>query len=132
MSPAHFPASEAAASTAPEGAPMTAQRLAFSELNGPPGGDSPLASPTLGADARQPSNPLHHVKATLTVCVGTAEVRVGELLNAQEHQVIRLDRLVDGPVDILLEGAVIARGTLVAVGEHFGVRITELPFPLAP
>jgi flagellar motor switch/type III secretory pathway protein FliN len=33
---------------------------------------------------------------------------------------------------VLLEGQVIARGTLVAAGDHFGVRITELPRPLTP
>lgn len=76
------------------------------------------------------ANPLHQVKAKLTVCVGTAELTVGELLNAKEQQVLRLDRTVEQPVDIMLEGQVIARGMLVAIDEYFGVRITELPQPL--
>jgi flagellar motor switch protein FliN len=75
-------------------------------------------------------NPLRHLRARVTVCVGVAEVTVGELLGAKEHQVLRLDRTVDQPVDVLLEGQVVARGTLVAVDDHFAVRITELPVSL--
>jgi flagellar motor switch protein FliN/FliY len=37
---------------------------------------------------------------------------------------------VDQPVDVLLEGQVVARGVLVAVDDHFGIRITELPLSL--
>jgi flagellar motor switch protein FliN/FliY len=75
-------------------------------------------------------NPLHQVKAHLQVCVGEAVMTVGELLSAKEHHVVRLDRMVDQPVDLVLEGKVIARGQLVAVDDHFAVRITELPVAL--
>ncbi|BCL94200.1 flagellar motor switch protein FliN (plasmid) [Ralstonia solanacearum] len=75
-------------------------------------------------------NPLHRVKAQLTVCVGTATITVGELMAAKAQQVLRLDSKVAHPVDLLLEGNVVARGHLVAVDEHFGVRITELPVDL--
>jgi flagellar motor switch protein FliN/FliY len=55
---------------------------------------------------------------------------VGDLLAAKEHQVLVLDRKVDQPVDLLLEGKVIARGQLVAVDGCFAVRISELTAPL--
>jgi flagellar motor switch protein FliN len=76
-------------------------------------------------------NPLHSVRVRLRVCVGEAELTVGELLAATEHQVLVLDRDVDHPVDMLLEGKVVARGQLVAIDGCFAVRITELPLPLA-
>jgi flagellar motor switch protein FliN len=75
---------------------------------------------------------LRHLKAKLTVCVGTAEITVGDLLGAKEQHVLRLDQTVEQPVDVLLEGQVVARGTLIAVDDHFGVRITELPATNAP
>ena len=78
------------------------------------------------------ANPLHSVRARLQVCVGEVEVTIGELLAAKEHQVLVLDRTVDQPVDLLLEGKVVARGQLVAVDGSFAVRITELPAPLKP
>jgi len=76
------------------------------------------------------TNPLHNIKTRLTICIGTAEISVGELLGAREQQVLRLDQTIDQAVDILLEGQVVARGVLVAVDEYFGVRITELPVTL--
>lgn len=107
------------------------QPLAFAELErAQPAADQPAMH--LAADAGKLSNPLHGVKAVVSVCVGHAELTVGELLNAKEQQVVRLDRLVDEPVDIVLQGQVIARGHLVAVGDQFGIRISELPRPLVP
>ena len=83
-----------------------------------------------GAPILQDWNPLHQIKATLQVCVGEATLSVGELLAAKEHQVLRLDRGVDQPVDLTIEGKVVARGQVVAVDGHFAVRITELPVAL--
>lgn len=77
-------------------------------------------------------NPLHAVRARLQVCVGEFEMTVGELLAAREHQLVQLDRAIDAPVDLLLEGRVVARGQLVAIDGAFGLRITELPLPLKP
>ncbi|HYD79898.1 MAG TPA: FliM/FliN family flagellar motor switch protein [Paucimonas sp.] len=67
------------------------------------------------------------VKTKLTVVVGDATVSIGDLLNMKANQIFKLDRMIDDHVDILLEGNVVARGQLVAVDDHFGVRITELP-----
>ncbi len=90
---------------------------------------SPAATPQ-GAPLLPTVNPLHQVKATLQVCVGSATLTVGELLSAQAQQVLLLDRGVSQPVDLLLEGQVVARGQLVAVDDQFAVRITELPLAL--
>ena len=91
-----------------------------------------LAMPDLAATAAKPGNPLHSVRTRLTVVLGSVDISVGELLAAREQQVLRLDRTLEQPVDVLLDGQVVARGVLVAVGDDFGVRITELPRPLTP
>lgn len=106
------------------GAAETATRLqpiAFDEM---------LPGSQAGAALPAAANPLHAVKVQLQVCVGQAAMTVGQLLGAREHEVLALDRDVDQPVDLLLEGRVVARGQLVAVDGSFGVRITELPVPL--
>lgn len=77
-------------------------------------------------------NPLHAVKAKLQVHVGDVEISVGELLNLKENQVISLNTMVDQPIDLLLEGYVVARGSLVAVDGQFAIQVTELPLPLKP
>lgn len=104
---------------------QTAQVISLGELHADSAHRAPPPAPVL-----EDANPLHSVRARLNVCVGHVEVSVGELLAAKEHQVLQLDRAVDQPVDILLEGKVVARGQLVAVEGCFAVRITELPIPL--
>lgn len=69
---------------------------------------------------------LHDVKVTLNVVVGGIDTTLGELMHLQEASVLKLDRQVDQPVDILVNGNVVARGQLVVVDDQFGVRITEI------
>jgi flagellar motor switch protein FliN/FliY len=68
---------------------------------------------------------LNAVKVRVSVRVGEAHTTVGELLDLKQGAVLPLDRLVDESMDIIVEGHVVARGMLVAIGDHFGVRITE-------
>jgi flagellar motor switch protein FliN/FliY len=66
------------------------------------------------------------VKVQLSVVVGQAESTVGELMALQALSVLKIDRGIDCPVDVVVNGNIIARGQLVAVDDHFGVRITEV------
>lgn len=66
------------------------------------------------------------VKAKIEVRAGHAQSTVGELLALKDGSIFKLDREVDAPFDVLLDGQLIARGQLVAVGDHFGVRVTEV------
>jgi flagellar motor switch protein FliN len=100
----------------------TAHVISLSEIHEQEASQDPAISDRL--------NPLHQIKTRLHVCVGEATVTVGELLAAKEYQVFVLDRAIDQPVDMLLEGKLVARGHLVAVDDQFAVRITELPIPL--
>lgn len=67
-----------------------------------------------------------HVKVKLTVALGAAELTVAKLFSLSPNDVVALDRSVEAPVDIRLNDKVIARGTLVAVGDNFGVRVTDI------
>ena len=66
--------------------------------------------------------------ATIPVFVrlGQTELPVRDLLRLGPGSVIKLDRQVGQPVDVLLRGALIATGNLVVVGDHLGVRINEI------
>ena len=66
------------------------------------------------------------VKVRLGACVGCTTLTVAELSALKDGTVLKLDRAVDDPVDIVLDGQVIARGRLVVVDDSFGVSITEL------
>lgn len=70
---------------------------------------------------------LGQLKVTVEVVLGRAEIEAERLLNMRQGEAVVLDKEVDAPVDLLVNGVVVARGTLVAVGEHFGVRLTDVP-----
>jgi flagellar motor switch protein FliN/FliY len=69
---------------------------------------------------------LQGVKVNMTVVVGEANTTLGELMNLKELSVLKIDRPVDQPVDITVNGNIVARGQLVVVDDNFGVRITEI------
>lgn len=67
------------------------------------------------------------LKVRLSAQLGTTEITVAELTALQKGATLSLDRLLDQPIDLVAEGHVVAQGTLVAVGDHFGLRITSAP-----
>ena len=72
---------------------------------------------------------LENIDVRLTVEVGSAELKIKELLRLNEGSVIELDRLAGDPLDILINGTMLAKGEVVMVGERFGVRFTEVSNP---
>jgi flagellar motor switch protein FliN/FliY len=66
------------------------------------------------------------VKVRLAASLGSSSLTVAELFALKDGSVLKLDRAIDEPVDVMLEGQVIARGRLVAVDDNFGVSITEI------
>ncbi len=76
----------------------------------------------------QPSNInlLMDVNMELTVELGRTKKAIKEILSMGEGTVIELDKLAGEPVDILVNGKLIARGEVVVIDENFGVRVTEI------
>ena len=72
---------------------------------------------------------LEYIDVRLTVEVGSAELEIKELLRLNEGSVIELDRLAGDPLDILINGTMIAKGEVVMVGERFGIRFVEIVDP---
>ena len=69
---------------------------------------------------------IQNIKVRVAVSIGKCELTVKELLGLKEDAVLTLDKETREPVDILLDGKLVARGHLVAVGDNFGVRISEI------
>ncbi|MCK9194682.1 MAG: FliM/FliN family flagellar motor switch protein [Nevskia sp.] len=66
------------------------------------------------------------VKVRASVVLGEVELSVGKLLDMRDGEVLKLDRLIDQPLEMLLDGKVVALGELVVVGDNLGLRITEI------
>jgi flagellar motor switch protein FliN/FliY len=69
---------------------------------------------------------LHEVEMGVTAELGRTRMQVREILDLCPGAVIELDRAAGSPVDILVNGTLIARGEVVVIDEEFGVRITEV------
>lgn len=69
---------------------------------------------------------LMHVPLAITAELGKCKMNVSDVLKLGTGSIIELDRLAGGPVDLLVNNKLIARGEVVAVDENFGVRVTEL------
>lgn len=66
------------------------------------------------------------VPLNLSVVLGRTEKTVRDILSFNSGSVIELDRLTDEPLDILLNGKLIATGEVVVINENFGIRITNI------
>jgi len=69
---------------------------------------------------------LDSIAVNVSVVVGEATTTVGKLMGLKESDVLKIDRSVDQPVDIIVNGNIVARGQLVVVDDSFGVQITEV------
>lgn len=69
------------------------------------------------------------IELTATARLGKVEVPLSEVLNYGPGSIIELGHLVDEPVELLVNGKLIARGDVVVVDERFGLRITEIMSP---
>lgn len=69
---------------------------------------------------------LLNVSLQITAELGKAKMNVRDILKLGTGSVVELDRLAGGPVDLLVNNKLVARGEVVAIDDNFGVRITEL------
>lgn len=66
------------------------------------------------------------VNLRVSVELGRAGLKFREVLNLAPGSVVELDRQTSEPVDILVNGSLLATGEVVVVDDHFAVRITKL------
>lgn len=66
------------------------------------------------------------VPVSLAIEVGRTRLSLNDLLGTREGSVIELDRHLDEPLDILVNGALIAHGVVVLANEKFGLQITDI------
>jgi flagellar motor switch protein FliN/FliY len=73
---------------------------------------------------------LQNVPVELAVEIGRTRMTIGEALALGLGSVVTVGRLAGDPVDLLVNGRVIARGEVVAIEEELGLRITEIAAPV--
>ncbi len=69
------------------------------------------------------------VPVTLSLEVGRASITIGELLKLNQGSVVELKRSAMEPMDVLVNGTIVARGEIVVVDESFGIRLVDVVAP---
>ncbi len=90
----------------------------------------PQLAPSDEMSDRSSIDRLMDVDLDLSVELGRKEMQIKEILNLGPGKIIELDKLAGEPVDLLVNGKLLAKGEVVVVDENFGVRITELVDPV--
>ena len=67
-----------------------------------------------------------HVQVSLAAQVGTITMSIERLFGLKSGDVISMNELLEAPLTLMLNGRPVARAELLAVDDHFGVRILEL------
>ena len=62
--------------------------------------------------------------------IGQTKISIRNLLQLNQGSVIELDRLAGEPLDVLINGTLIAHGEVVVVNEKFGIRLTDVISPV--
>ena len=106
------------AATAPAG-----KRLPMEEFGSVPKNNDPVTLDGPNLDV------ILDIPVSISMEVGSTEINIRNLLQLNQGSVIELDRLAGEPLDVLVNGTLIAHGEVVVVNEKFGIRLTDVISP---
>jgi len=118
--PAPVQEAQAAAAAAAAVAPATAQ--VFQQIQDAPAAANPGAGPVDIARVLD-------VPVQLTAEIGRTRITIKNLLQLSQGSVVELDGLAGQPLDVLINGYLIAQGEVVVVNEKYGIRLTDIVTP---
>ncbi|MFP3848385.1 flagellar motor switch protein FliN [Pseudomonas sp. W5-01] len=100
-----------------------ANRMTMEEFGGLPksNGSVSLDGPNLDV--------ILDIPVSISMEVGSTDINIRNLLQLNQGSVIELDRLAGEPLDVLVNGTLIAHGEVVVVNEKFGIRLTDVISP---
>jgi flagellar motor switch protein FliN/FliY len=94
------------------------ERVEFDSLQGLPGG---LGEVNLDM--------ILDVPVTLAMEVGRTRISIRNLLQLNQGSVVELDRAAGEPLDVFVNGTLVAHGEVVVINEKFGIRLTDVISP---
>ena len=86
-------------------------------------------SPTTGNTAGNDINMILDIPVQLTVELGRTRVPIKHILQLAHGSVVELDAMAGEPMDVLVNGYLIAQGEVVVVNDKFGIRLTDIVTP---
>ena len=107
---------EQAAADAKAGAPV--EKAAFQDFTAP-----------AGTAQKNDIDFILDIPVQLTVELGRTKIAIKNLLQLAQGSVVELDGLAGEPMDVLVNGCLIAQGEVVVVNDKFGIRLTDIITP---
>jgi flagellar motor switch protein FliN/FliY len=98
-------------------AEVKAESLGFEEFDN---------DPTAGKASSPELDLILDIPVTISMEVGSTAITIRNLLQLNQGSVIELDRLAGEPLNVLVNGTLIAHGEVVVVNEKFGIRMTDV------
>ena len=115
---------------------------ALEESRSPPAGGTDMApaasvapatfqqfGPASGGTADNDLNMILDIPVQLTVELGRTRIPIKHILQLAQGSVVELDALAGEPMDVLVNGYLIAQGEVVVVNDKFGIRLTDIVTP---
>lgn len=86
-------------------------------------------APTLSTAPKNDIDFILDIPVQLTVELGRTKIAIKNLLQLAQGSVVELDGLAGEPMDVLVNGCLIAQGEVVVVNDKFGIRLTDIITP---
>jgi flagellar motor switch protein FliN/FliY len=120
-------------STEQEMADEWAAALEESGDAGSPEGSAPIelddlqdTSTTIGREGNVKLDGILDIPVTISMEVGQSKINIRNLLQLNQGSVVELDRVAGEPLDVMVNGTLIAHGEVVVVNDKFGIRLTDV------
>ncbi|WP_460139993.1 flagellar motor switch protein FliN [Pseudomonas sp. S2_E01] len=108
---------------AADAASTSSNRLPMEEFGSVPKNNEPVSLEGPNLDV------ILDIPVSISMEVGSTDINIRNLLQLNQGSVIELDRLAGEPLDVLVNGTLIAHGEVVVVNEKFGIRLTDVISP---
>ena len=80
----------------------------------------------LSGNERRKLDAILDIPVTISMEVGRTQISIRNLLQLNQGSVVELDRLAGEPLDVMVNGTLIAHGEVVVVNDKFGIRLTDV------
>lgn len=108
----------AAAMAEAEGTGNGAEAVELEELHG--------EKADITVDEKRKLDTILDIPVTISMEVGRAKISIRNLLQLNQGSVVELERVAGEPLDVLVNGTLIAHGEVVVVNDKFGIRLTDV------
>jgi len=95
----------------------------FQEFNGQSEKSSSVSSEEVNLDV------ILDVPVTISMEIGRTQINIRNLLQLNQGSVVELERFAGEPLDVLVNGTLIAHGEVVVINDKFGIRLTDVISP---